>query len=158
MARDKTDKTDKSPDIPCGGGRMMAQTFDGDFFQMIIAAGHAFVAAKNGNPEEDGEPLAAFLRSEAPLGPGERELLAQLVLGDWRQRPGAKPVTASHPKVREAVSRLRELVDKGWKKEAAKVQVSKELKIGRSVVESYERKVIKREKAIELGKSGPSLD
>lgn len=40
-----------------------------------------------------GEPgkLACMLRSDRQLGPGERELLAQFVLGEWKATTGGRP-------------------------------------------------------------------
>ncbi len=55
---------------------------------LVVRAGRSFVAAKGKDPAEEGAALAKFLRSDAPVGPQERELLAQLVTGDWRNRKG----------------------------------------------------------------------
>lgn len=118
------------------------------FFHAIIRAGHAFVAAKGKDPEKEGAELAAYLLSDKPLGPSERAMLADLVLGQWRRRPGAQPVTAGTPDVQEVVKALRARVEAGEKKEAAKTAVAEAFGISRSAVENYERMVREREEAV----------
>ena len=54
----------------------------------VVRAGRSFVAAKGKKPAEEGAMLAEYLRSDAPIGEQERELLAQLVTGEWRNRKG----------------------------------------------------------------------
>ena len=58
------------------------------FVAFVARAGRAFVAAKGKDPESAGTALAEYLRSGQPIGAGEREMLAQLVTGEWRNRKG----------------------------------------------------------------------
>lgn len=55
---------------------------------LVARAGRAFVAAKGKDPEIEGAKLAEYLRSDAPLGAAEREVLAEFVTGHWRNRKG----------------------------------------------------------------------
>jgi hypothetical protein len=58
---------------------------------MLVRAGHAFVAAEGKDPTKEGAELAAWLRSGQPIDENERELLAQLVTGYWRRPPSGRP-------------------------------------------------------------------
>lgn len=60
----------------------------GEIFPLILRAGRAFVAAKGKDPTIEGAKLAEFLRSDEPLGADEREMLAQMVTGEWRSPKG----------------------------------------------------------------------
>lgn len=55
---------------------------------LVARAGRAFVAAKGKDPAVEGQALAEWLRSGAEIGPDEREMLAELVTGEWRARKG----------------------------------------------------------------------
>lgn len=131
---------------------------DGIFLPLVVQAGRAFVAAKGMDPSEEGKALAEFLRSNNPIGAGERELLAQLVLGEWRKMAGRPEITASTPQVIKVVERLRELINQGWQKEAAKEQAAKEFKISLATVENYDRMIREREEAVAQAKRWLSPD
>lgn len=131
---------------------------EGNFLQLIVQAGRAFIAAKDMDPSEEGRDLAAFLRSDAVLGEAERELLAQLVLGEWRNRVGRPTISDCSPRVIEVVKRLRDLVSEGWPKEAAKEQVAVEWNIKRATVEHYERLRLSHEAAVIEAKQGSIKD
>lgn len=131
---------------------------DGIFLPLVVQAGRAFVAAKEMDPSEEGKALAEFLRSNNPIGAGERELLAQLVLGEWRNMAGRPEITASTPQVIKVVERLRELINQSWQKEAAKEQAAKEFKISLATVENYDRMIREREKAVDQAKRWLSPD
>jgi hypothetical protein len=122
------------------------------FTEMVVRAGRAFVAAKGKNPIEEGGPLAEYLRSERPLGADERQMLADLVTGDWRNRAGRKEVTPSSPRVIKIVKALRKHEADGMKKEAAKMQVASDFGVARATVENYERMTREREEATEKAK------
>jgi len=121
------------------------------FINLVALAGNGFVAAKNKDPFYEGQLLADYLRSNKPIGKDERELLAQLVQGDWGRKPGRRVVTPSTPIVKAVVERLRELIGEGWKKESAKAKVVEEFDVKRTTVDNYEKMVVEREKAIERG-------
>jgi hypothetical protein len=55
---------------------------------MLVRAGRAFRAAQGKDPQIEGRDLAEWLRSGAEIGEAERELLAELVTGEWRQSKG----------------------------------------------------------------------
>src|SRR6056297_321528 len=55
---------------------------------LVARAGRAFIAAKGKDPTVEGKQLAQYLRGDEPIGPNERELLAQLVTGEWRSPKG----------------------------------------------------------------------
>ena len=124
-----------------------AHLVDSTFFHLVRKAAHAFIAAKGKNPATEGKELADYLRSDAPLGPGERDLLAEMVAGEWRRRAGGSRAALSPDKKQEAVRRLRSLVDGGMKKEAAKLQVAGEFGISRTTLEEIESESIERERA-----------
>ena len=58
---------------------------------MLVRAGHAFVAAEGKDPVAEGAALADYIR-KGNLDQGELELIAQLVMGYWRreQKGGAR--------------------------------------------------------------------
>jgi hypothetical protein len=81
---------------------------DIEFADAVRRAGRALTASKGQNPEEAGLALANLLRSGAELGPGEREMLAELVTGQWRRRVGPPSRAGERRRVREAVAALRD--------------------------------------------------
>ncbi len=78
---------------------------------LVARAGRAFKPVDGKDPTTEGAALAEFLRSDAPLGPDERELLAQLVTGEWG-RPNGRParVGPGHPYAVALVSDYRRRV------------------------------------------------
>ena len=116
------------------------------FMNLVARAGYGFVAAKGKNPADEGAALAEYLRSSRPLGEVERQLLAELVMGDWRNTAGRKSVYAGSPRVVKIVEALRKLEADGWKKEAAKLQVASDFGVSRGTVENYQKMVAEREK------------
>ena len=65
-------------------------SYDMEFFDAVLKAGRGFRKVQDKEPIESGSKLAEYLRSDKPLGKGERELLAQLVTGEMRNP--SKPV------------------------------------------------------------------
>lgn len=130
------------------------------FSKAVRRAGAAFVAAKGKNPTIEGADLAELLLSGAEIGPGEREMLAELVTGQWRRGAGeAGKARELHPEskvVLEIVSSLRDKVAGGIKKEAAKSEVAASFCVSRATVENYEKMILEREAAIENAKKGVS--
>lgn len=124
-----------------------------DFTSLVSRAGRGFVAAQGKNPETEGAALAEYLKSGKPLGRGERELLAELVQGHWRQPAGRAAVNASKPEVIAVVKYLRELESEDWPRHAAKHAVATKFKISMSTVETYERMILDGEKAIKQEKN-----
>ena len=120
------------------------------FTHLIVRAGRAFVAAKGKDPVEEGAALAEYLRSDRPLGEDERQLLAQLVTGHWRNRTGRQRVSAGSSRVLEIVAALRKLEADGWKKEAAKEQVASDFGVSRGTVENYEQMTVEREQLLAM--------
>jgi len=55
---------------------------------ILVRAGRAFRAVEGKDPQIEGRDLAEWLRSGAEIGEAERELLADLVTGEWRQSKG----------------------------------------------------------------------
>ena len=91
-----------------------------------------------------------YLRSDRPLGEDERQLLAQLVTGHWRNRTGRQRVSAGSSRVLEIVAALRKLEADGWKKEAAKEQVASDFGVSRGTVENYEQMTVEREQLLAM--------
>ena len=119
------------------------------FTDKVVRAAHAFVAAKGKDPVTEGAALAKYLRSDHPLGKEERDLLAELVTGSWRSEAKRPEVLPGQKQVVEVVAALREAVDAGIPKEAAKLEVANKFSISRGTVENYESMTIEREKMIE---------
>jgi len=122
---------------------------------LIVRAGRAFVAAKGKDPEIEGAALAEFLRSDEPIGQGERELLAQLVTGEWRM-PKGRPerVGPGHPYAVAIVADYRRRrTEYGPKMETAAAQdTAKEFEVKPRTVRRYEQEARKREEALEKAK------
>jgi len=116
------------------------------FMNSVCLAGRAFVAAKDKDPAIEGAALAEYLLSDRPLGSGERELLAELVTGIWRAPAGRSQILPGQKRVVEVVGALREAIDAGLPKEAAKIKVANDFGLSRGTVENYERMTIEREK------------
>jgi hypothetical protein len=57
---------------------------------MIVRAGHAFVAAEGKDPTEAGADLADYIR-KGNFDDSELELIAQLVTGYWRREQNGRP-------------------------------------------------------------------
>jgi hypothetical protein len=120
---------------------------------LVVRAGRGFRAAEGKDPAIEGAALAEWLRSGAEIGEADRELLAQLVTGEWRRSAGGESVNAGQEVVQNVVFELRQRVEKGEKKEAAKEAVAQEYGVSRATVENYERMVKDREKAISEAKT-----
>jgi len=99
-----------------------------------------------------GADLAAFLISDKPICRGTRLMLAELVLGKLRRSQGKPHVSASHPKVLEAVGHYDLRISEGWTIEAAKHDVSQRLAVPRSTLGDYIKMVREREVAMAAGK------
>ena len=110
---------------------------------MVARAGRAFIAAKGRIPEEDGAALAEWLMSGAPILEGDRELLAELVLGKWGRPPTRPETSASHPDVLAVVAAIRA---GGLQK-----QVAHSFGISLRTVANYLKMFEEREKAIADG-------
>lgn len=112
-------------------------------------AARALRYTENRNPEIEGEPLAKYLRSNFPLGPAEREMLAELVVGNWRRHPFGKIVAAGQESVKEIVVEYRRLVSEGLPKTITKMDTAKFFKISVSKVEKYIKLIEDREAALQ---------
>ena len=82
------------------------------FFDAVLEAGRSFRAVQDKEPEISGENLAEYLRSEKPIGRGERELLAQLVTGEMRN--SSKPTRNHARTIKAAVRVIKEKEDLTW--------------------------------------------
>jgi hypothetical protein len=80
-------------------------SYDKEFFEALVDAGRSFRAVQGKDPEHYGSKLAQYLRSEKALGQGERELLAQLVTGEWRN--ARKHDNGHSRRIKEEVGRIR---------------------------------------------------
>jgi len=80
-------------------------SYDKEFFEALVDAGRSFRAVQGKDPEHYGSKLAQYLRSEKTLGQGERELLAQLVNGEWRN--AHKHDNGHSKRIKEEVGRIR---------------------------------------------------
>jgi hypothetical protein len=115
---------------------------------LVVRAGRAFTAAKGKDPAVEGAALADWLRSGAEIGPAEREMLAELVTGEWRNRKGRpERVGPGHPYAQAIVSdlekRLREYQPKmalAAKQDTAKAFGESVRTVERYLEESNERK------------------
>ncbi|WP_294609349.1 hypothetical protein [uncultured Roseovarius sp.] len=118
---------------------------------LVARAGRAFMAAKGKDPEIEGKPLAEFLLSDEHIGPYERELLAELVTGEWR-RPKGRPkgVGPGHIYAVLLVSDYRRRVSEYGPngEEAAAQDTAIKFGVSTRTVRSYVREARKREAAI----------
>lgn len=118
---------------------------------LIERAGRAFVAAKGKDPMVEGAPLAEWLRSGGEIGPNERELLAQLVTGDWLKRQGRPERKGpGHPDAVAIVSDYRRRVEEYGPKgeEAAAQDTAKEFGESTRTVRRYVQEAKERETTI----------
>jgi hypothetical protein len=100
---------------PAGNGESITH-----FVTAAKRAGQAFAPASDKDPAVEGQALAEYLRSDSPLGKDERELLAQLVLGDWRKPPHRPTYGAGSNRIMAIVAHYRQLVAGGMQKSKAK--------------------------------------
>lgn len=125
------------------------------FAHAVRRAGAAFRKGKDVYPEVEGAVLAEMLRSGQPsLGPGERELLAQLATRSASALQlreltldGTPPVGAGHPRVVRAVETLWAKMEDGEVHKNAVLDTAKELGISPRTVEEYEALTKASEKA-----------
>ncbi|MEI4261913.1 hypothetical protein [Roseovarius sp. D0-M9] len=81
------------------------------FSNMLVRAGHAFVAAEGKDPTEAGAELADYIR-KGDLDQNELDLIAELVTGYWRrEQNGAPHISASK----------KELIVKEYKERSARL-------------------------------------
>ena len=122
-----------------------------EIIPLIARAGRAFNAAKGKDPTIEGAKLADFLRSDAPLGPNERELLAQMVTGEWRNKKGRpERVGPGHQYAEAIVADYRDRVSRYGPKgeEAAAQDTAKEFGESTRTVRRYAQEAGDREAAI----------
>jgi hypothetical protein len=107
-------------------------------------------SAVNGSPER----LTEILRSNAVLGSGERERLAELTErcaelanGDRGGKVGRRDITAGHPLVLRATERLNELLLTPMQISQAKATVAAELNLSVRTLEKYILLIKEREEA-----------
>ena len=133
-------------------------TTDYAFGQAVMRAGRSFVAAKGKEPAIEGADLAAMLRGGMPLGPGEREELAQLVTVEWRRRAGeagkARKVHPETPEViavdvayQEAIASNQERFGRDYP-ENARQAVADQFSISKATVKNYVEMRQERQEAI----------
>jgi hypothetical protein len=122
---------------------------DGEFTAAANRIGHA-MAAKGEDYETAGADLARYLRSDKPLGPEEREILAQLVTGELRRPRGRPPKSPSNAEVVESSLQVRSNPSKA-KKDAIGANVKK---LGKSwrTLERHDSMVSERKRVIEEAK------
>ena len=111
---------------------------------LVVRAGQAFIKAKGKDPEIEGKPLADWLRSGEQIGEMERELLAQLVTGEWRKLKGRPAVKGSgHSNVQDIAKRYRTLqAEYGPRKSlAAKQDTAEEFSVSERTVERRDKEV-----------------
>lgn len=129
-------------------------TYDANFADLIKRAGHAFVNAKGKDPAIEGSELAELLRSDAPLGAGERELLAQLVTGDLR-----RPTKKQRPswEIRQNIVNfyISRLINRG-DEESAAIETAEQFKVSKSKVRAYRKEIRDREIANSTAKANLS--
>lgn len=85
---------------------------------ILVRAGHAFVAAEGKDPVVQGAELAEYIR-KGNLDQGELELIAQLVTGYWRREQNGAPGVSSSKKlnaVKAYKDRVRQCKRGGAKK------------------------------------------
>jgi hypothetical protein len=119
---------------------------------LIVKAGRSFVSAKGKDTAEEGAELAEFLRSDEPIGKEERELLAQLVTGDWRNRKGRpERIGPGHAYAIALVSDYRRRIAENGPngEEAAAQDTAKHFGETTRTVRRYAKETRDREKAVE---------
>ncbi|MGJ8588800.1 MAG: hypothetical protein ACSHXW_11650 [Yoonia sp.] len=123
---------------------------------MIVRAGRAFRAVEGKDPEAEGRELAEWLLSGAEIGPSEREMLAELVTGMWRQSKGRpERVGPGHPDARAVVdfyNRCNEKLGPRMTK-VAKGQTADKFGISDKTVERYLTEARERSEAIQRAKA-----
>ncbi|MBR3370906.1 MAG: hypothetical protein IKG52_09765 [Rhodobacteraceae bacterium] len=118
---------------------------------LVVRAGRAFIAAKGKDPAVEGAALAEWLRSGAEIGPAEREMLADLVTGEWRDRKGAKPrKSPGHSRAKEIVADLNSRLQKYGPKmgEAARQDTANAFGISVRTLSRYMKEAKELEQAI----------
>lgn len=124
-------------------------TGDANIIHMIVKAGRAFRAVEDLDPEEEGAPLADWLRSGAEIGPAERELLADLVTGEWRRSRGAPNRKGpGHAESIEIVQYYSEVLKAKSVRKIAKYETSEKFGISERTVERYLEESEARDKAV----------
>lgn len=116
-------------------------------------AGAAWRSGKEVDPATEGAALASMLRTGMELRPGERELLAQMITGEWRRGSSRPPVGAGHPRVVEVVAALRAV---SGKRTAAVAEIAARFRLTARTVEAYEAMVQERENLTPFLRSKPS--
>jgi hypothetical protein len=122
---------------------------------LVVRAGRAFTAAKGKDPAVEGAALADWLRSGAEIGPAEREMLAELVTGEWRNRKGRpERVGPGHPYAHAILSNLENRLREYGPRMALAAKQDTAKAFGESVrtVERYLEEAKAREQAIERAK------
>lgn len=95
----------------------------------VRRAGAAWRDAKDADPATTGAALAAILRNDRPqIGPGERALLADLVIGELRRGTSRPPTGAGHSQVVAVVQYYRAREHKASRRKPHIAKIVKYLK------------------------------
>lgn len=115
----------------------------------VRRAGVAWRKGKDVDPATTGARLAAVLRDgSARLGPGERNLLADLVTGELRKGTSRPGKGAGHQDVTEAVEAFRKRMASGQPRKVALIDTAAEFGITDRTIEKYVAMVTEREKIV----------
>lgn len=120
-------------------------------------AGAAWRGGKEADPATEGAALASMLRTGMELRPGERELVAQMITGEWRRGSSRPPVGAGHPRVVEVVAALRQKLADGAVRKNAVTDVAARFGLTARTVEAYEAMVQERENLTPFLRNEPSF-
>lgn len=113
-------------------------TGDANLIQLVARAGRAFRACEGLDPVVEGAALAEWLRSGAEIGAVERELLAELVTGEWRRPQGApKRKGAGHQDAIAIVQYYLQALNNSRGPKDAKHETANSFGISERTVERY---------------------
>lgn len=115
----------------------MTEAYDLDFAAAVMQAAM-------GDPAE----LAGLLRSDRPLGAGERELLAELVAGELSRPHGRQPLGPGHPKVVSAVAEYRAALKAGEMEKNAATDVAARAGVSLSTIRQWDKLTRRRMEAL----------
>ena len=121
--------------------------------ELVARAGGGFIAAKGKDPAVEGAPLAKWLLSDAEIKPGDRELLAELVTGQWRRsRRRSYGVGSERNQKILAFYHEREAHYGARQKYNAKSDTEDKFGINRTTLQTLLREERERKDAVKLGK------
>ena len=134
---------------------MQYKAYDIAFIDAVRKAGASLIPKRKPKKRySDGDDLAKLLRSDYPLGEVERDLLAQLVTGEFQRNRGAQPVGIGLMHITTTVMYFRECLTNGeMEKKAIKkaqdfLEENFDIKASKSTIRKWNLETKKRDEII----------